>query len=266
MITASITYTGGIYGMGVTYTSNAATLTVSANGMATGAVAFGTSSMQSGMGTMNGTNTMGGMNMMPIGRSVQGTLVSLKDSQGQTVVAMTDGNGRYQLSTSGLSGPFLLKAQDNQGHALFSFSGTGGVINITPVTDLMVQMWYDTHGTTPEAAFANPAAYPVPSTAELAVLNKTLTGLLADSLTREGLDTAKFDLIATPFTADGTGFDHILDNTVIATVNGETVVHDELSDNEAVMLFDQAHNSIALTSISHASRNAAITNSMVVLK
>ncbi|MGH8377609.1 MAG: hypothetical protein ACRER7_01535 [Gammaproteobacteria bacterium] len=206
------------------------------------------------------------MGTVAVGRSVQGALVSLKDSQGQTVVAMTDGNGRYQLSTNGLTGSFLLKAQDNQGHALYSFANTAGVINITPVTDLMVRMWYGAHGTTPDAAFANPAAHSAPQAAELAVLNKTLTGFLADSLTREGLDTVKFDLIATPFTADGAGFDHILDNTVIATVNGETVVHDELSDNEAVMSFDQAHNSIALTSISHASRNAAITNSMVVLK
>lgn len=240
MITASITYSGGIYGMGVTYTSNAATLTVSANGMAMGTVA--------------------------IGRALQGAMVSLNDSHGQMVVAMTDGNGRYQLSTSGLSAPFLLKAQDNQGHVLFSFADQSGVINITPVTDLMVRMWYGVRGATPDAAFADPAAHPAPQMSELAVLNKTLTGVLGDSLSRAGLDPAKFDLIATPFVANNTGFDQVLDNTAIGMSNGQLLVRDGMSDNQAVIGFDQARSAVVLTLIRHASSNATVTDSTVVFK
>lgn len=239
-ITASITYNGGIYGMGVTYTSNPATLTVSASAMA--------------MGTM------------AMGRAVEGAMVNLKDSQGQSVVAMTDGNGRYQLSTSGLSAPFLLKAQDNQGHVLFSFADQSGVINITPVTDLMVRMWYGVRGATPYAAFVNPAAHPAPQMSELAVLNKILTGVLGDSLSRAGLDPAKFDLIATPFAANSTGFDLVLDNTVIGLSNGQFLVHDRMSDNQTAIGFDQARSEVVLTFTRHASSNATVTNSTVALK
>lgn len=239
-ITASITYNGGIYGMGVTYTSNAATLTVSASGMA--------------MGTM------------AMGRAVQGAIVNLKDSKGQSVVAMTDGNGRYQLSTSGLHAPFLLKAQDNQGHVLFSFADQSGVINITPVTDLMVRMWYGVRGTTPDAAFANPAAHPAPQMSGLAVLNKTLTGVLGDSLSRAGLDPAKFDLIATPFAANGTGFDLVLDNTAISLSNRQFLVHDGMSDNQAVIGLDQTRSEIVLTLTRHSSSNTTVTDSTVNLK
>lgn len=240
MITASITYNGGIYGMGVTYTSNAATLTVTASAMATGTMATG--------------------------RAVEGAMVNLKDSQGQSVVAMTDGNGRYQLSTSGLRAPFLLKAQDNQGHVLFSFADQSGVINITPVTDLMVRMWYGVRGATPDAAFANPAAHPAPQMSELTVLNKTLTGVLGDSLSRAGLDPAKFDMVATPFTANSTGFDLVLDNTAIGVSNGQFLLRDRMSDNQAVIGFDQARSAVVLTFTRHASSDATVTDSTVVLK
>lgn len=238
MITASVTYSGGIYGMGNTITSNAATLTVTANAMAVGTMA--------------------------VGRAVPGAVVSLKDSQGQSVVAMTDGNGRFQLATSGLSAGFLLKGEDNQGHVLFSFAANSGNINITPLTDLMVRIWYQAHGTTAEAAFANPAAHPVPQAAQLAALNQALVGLMAGALGSQGLDPAKFNLIATPFNANGAGFDLVLDKTAVVQGSGQFLLRDTLGQRETTITFDTAHHAVAFSTVD-LNAQAAATHAGFVL-
>lgn len=243
-ITASINYSGGVYGMGVTYTSNAATLTVSANGTATGNVAMGravSAAMDSMMGS--GGMMLGGA----MGRAVPSATVSLKDSGGQTVVAMSDANGRFQLATSGLNAGFLLRAVDNQDHVLYSFADGAGVINITPLTDLMVRMWYGAHGTTADAAFANPAVHPLPSAAQLFALNKAVTGLLSAALNRAGLSPDKFDLVATPFSVNGPGFGQVLDNVAVLRSNGAIALRDALGNRATVFGFDTMHHAVILS-------------------
>ncbi|MBU6470719.1 MAG: Ig-like domain-containing protein [Gammaproteobacteria bacterium] len=238
MITASVTYSGGIYGMGTTITSNAATLTVSAAAMAVGTMA--------------------------VGRAVPGAVVSLKDSQGQPVVAMTDGNGRFQIATSGLSAGFLLMGEDNQGHVLFSFAANPGNMNITPLTDLMVRIWYQAHGTTAGAAFANPAAHPVPQAAQLAALNQAMVGLLAGTLSSQGLDPASFNLIATPFVANGSGFDAVLDHVAVSAANGEILLRDTLSQRETTITFDLAQHAVAFSTVDLNGQTAAMQANLVL--
>lgn len=237
-ITASVTYSGGIYGMGVTITSNAATLTVTANAMAVGTMA--------------------------VGHAVPGAVVSLKDSQGQAIVAMTDGNGRFQLATSGLSAGFLLKGEDNQGHVLFSFAASAGNINITPLTDLMVRMWFGAHGTTAEAAFADPAVHPVPQAAQLAALNQAVVGLMASALGSQGLDPAKFNLIATPFNANGAGFDHVLDNIAVVQSSGQFLLHDSLGSRETTIAVDAVHHAVAFNTVAMGGQAAPSHTSLVL--
>ncbi|MDE2196101.1 MAG: Ig-like domain-containing protein [Gammaproteobacteria bacterium] len=251
-ITAAVSYGGsgggctGPYctpgtGMVTTITSNKATLNVTTMAMATGTVAIG----------------------MPLA----GALVSLKDAHDQMAVAMTDAGGRYLIATSGLSAPFLLKAEDNQGRVLYGFGTGAGVINITPMTDLMVRMWYGARGTNAAAAFANPDRHPAPGARALTLLNKTLVALLADSLSSQGLDAAKFDLVATPFTADGTGFDRILDNTSVTSMsNGQIVVHDGLADSEALLSFDQAKDAVVMMVASHVHTHADISSATLILQ
>ncbi|HKV97771.1 MAG TPA: Ig-like domain-containing protein [Gammaproteobacteria bacterium] len=237
-ITASISYAGGIYGMGVTYTSNPATLTVTASGMAVGTMA--------------------------VGRAVPGAVVSLKDSQGQPVVAMTDGNGRFQLATSGLVAGFLLKGEDNQGHVLFSFAANPGNINITPLTDLMVRIWFQAHGTTAEAAFANPAAHPVPQAAQLAVLNQAIVGLMASALGSQGLDPAQFNLIATPFNTNGAGFDHVLDRIAVVQSSGQFLLRDSLGSRATTIAVDAVHHTVAFNTVAMDGQSTASHSSLVL--
>ncbi|MDE2070203.1 MAG: hypothetical protein KGJ04_02920, partial [Gammaproteobacteria bacterium] len=201
---------------------------------------------------------------MAIGRAVPGAVVSLKDSQGQPVVAMTDGNGRFQIATSGLVAGFLLKGEDNQGHVLFSFAANPGNMNITPLTDLMVRIWYQAHGTTAEAAFANPAAHPVPPAAQLAALNQALVGLMASALGSQGLDPAKFNLIATPFNANGAGFDSVLDKIAVVQSSGQFLLRDTLGQRETTIAVDAVHHAVAFNTVTMDGQSAASHSSLVL--
>ncbi len=237
MITASVTYSGGIYGMGYTITSNSATLTVTAAGMA--------------------------MGMVATGRAVQGAMVSLEDAHGQIQVAMSDANGRYVMPVAGLTPPFLFKATDNQGHTLFS-SGTGeGIINIDPLTDLMTSIWYRSRGITAEAAFADIAAHPAPEKKTHTALNHALVTLLADSLASQNLDATKFDLVSTPFIANSTGFDHILDNTSVSMGGGQMLLRDALADTETEITFSV--NSVTFNTVSHRHTQPHLTRTLLLL-
>ncbi len=243
VITASTTYTsgGGVYGGGtpITITSNKATLTVSAAGAVMGTAA--------------------------VGRALNNALVSLKDTQGHLATAMTDRNGRYLIQTDGLTPPFLLKAVDNQGRTLFSFGTGAGVINIDPYTDVMARIWYQVRGTTPEAAFANPAAFPAPTAAAIAVLNRSLVGFLTDSLVSQGLNPVKFSLISTPFTADHTGFDRILDNSSMTFSENGVLLHEALSDSETEIRFAGSKGTIIFNTVNHLGTEPELKSTTLML-
>ncbi|MGH8281955.1 MAG: hypothetical protein ACRERZ_07175 [Gammaproteobacteria bacterium] len=147
---------------------------------------------------------------------------------------------------------------------LYSFAAGAGVINVTSLTDLMVRMWYQAHGTTAEAAFADPAAHPVPQASELATLNSALTGLLAGALTSQGLDPAKFNMIATPFVASGGGFGAVLDHVAVSPANGGFLLRDTLGQRETTITFDAAHHAVALNTVDLTGQTAASRTSLVL--
>ena len=207
-ITASATYdSSGLYttGSGTTYTSNAATLKVTTMSDVTGTVATG--------------------------RAMAGALVTLEDADGKRQVGVSDAQGRFLLSVAGMRGPFLVRADDGRGRRLFGAAAAAGMANVDTVTDLMLRTWYAARGGTPEQAFTDRAAHPAPDTRALQMLEHSFKGVLRDILTVEGLDAERFDLFATPFTADHTGFDAVLDN-LRAVTDGELRLQDGLTGRD----------------------------------
>ena len=206
-ITASITYSsGGVYttGPGTTYTSNVATINVTMSDAVAGTAA--------------------------VGHALAGALVTLKDADGRSQTTISGDDGRFMLSTAGLKAPFLLKAEDGRGRTLFGAADKSGTVaNLDTVTDLMLRAWYGAHGSTPEAAFAEPQAHPAPDGRSMESLDKQFAGLLDVALTAEGLDSHKFSLFSTSFNADGTGFDAVLDNTRALT-RGRLRLQDALGE------------------------------------
>ena len=227
-ITASISYnsSGGAYGgtgTPITYTSNMATLSVTGMDMVMGTAA--------------------------VGKALVSAVITLKDARGQTQTAMSDAEGRFQLSSAGMHAPFLLKAEDNQGHVLFSMRADDGVANVTPVTDLMARAWFAAHGGSVEAAFADPSAHPAPVAEDLAQLNGRFTEALATALTSQGLDPQKFDFISTTFNADSTGADRVLDNLSVSTDHGKMLLDDRLGGQQIEVSLDTPMPSLKASSV-----------------
>ncbi|HEV2112336.1 MAG TPA: Ig-like domain-containing protein [Gammaproteobacteria bacterium] len=216
-ITASISYnsSGGVYGGGgnpITYTSNMATISVTGSDMVMGTAA--------------------------VGKALVSAVITLTDARGQSQTAMSDSEGRFQLSSAGMHAPFLLRADDSQGHTLFSMQADAGVANITPVTDLMTRAWFAAQGSSAEAAFADPAGHPAPDAAGLAQLNGRFTQALQGDLKGQGFDPQQFSFISTPFNADGTGADHILDNVGVVTGRGTMALEDRMGGQHIEVRLD----------------------------
>ena len=234
-------------------TTTPVTLTVSASGMVMGVAAMSTS-----------TNNMG-MAMNNMGMPIHYAIVTLVDAHNQQQVTTTDTSGRFLLQASGMSAPFLLKADDGQGHVLFGFATAAGVANITPLTDAMLRMFYGARGVDTAAAFANPAAHAAPNVQAANQLNTALTTFLAQSLSGQNLDPAKFDLVSTPFSLNDAGFDHVLNNTSVVLANGGLLVSDALADDELHVAFTQTRGTLAITTVNHTHQNLQTTTGKLVL-
>jgi hypothetical protein len=88
-----------------------------------------------------------------------------------------------------------------------------GTANVDPYTDLLVRSWYSAHGADPDQAFVGQA--PLPQVRDLQASDLSLVKQLREVLTAQGLDAAHFSLLSSPFTADHSGFDAVLDQSRI---------------------------------------------------
>ena len=233
-ITASVSYGGGVYSMPVTYTSNTATVTVTAMDMVMGTAA--------------------------VGHALSGALVTLVDARGRSAETVSAADGRFQLSVAGLTAPFLLKADDGRGRVLFGAATQAGVANLDPMSDLELRAWYGAHGTTTTQAFA---AHQIPDAHSLTLLDAQLVTQLQDTLAARGLDVAKFSLLSTPFNANSSGFDRVLDESSVDSSGGrlrflDGVTHREIVfgiENWSVTLTTRELGTPGLATVTHVDLN-----------
>jgi hypothetical protein len=165
------------------------------------------------------------------GSAIAGATVTLVDSQGSQVTATTDSSGKYSLSTSGLTAPFLVKvvtaASSKNGYAagttFYSVSdqATPSVINVTPLTDLIIRDWYASQSSpvAVSTAFSAPAANPPPTVADVQVVETVVLDIVQPVLQQNGVNPVGLDLISGSFSADGQGVDGALDAIQPITYN-----------------------------------------------
>lgn len=145
------------------------------------------------------------------GAPIIGT-VTVKDSTSTEKTVQIAGDGSYSIDISGMTGPFLLKANGTVGGrsvTLFSAATTAdvnGKINVTPLTDLIVA---NTAGKTSEEFYNNPA-YSVLTKTKLDGAETTLETRLNPLLKSLGVTTS-IDLLRVAFAADHNGLDAALD-------------------------------------------------------
>src|SRR5437016_4555279 len=80
------------------------------------------------------------------GHPIAAATVTLKDSAGTTKTATTDSAGKFTLDLAGVVAPFLLKVDLATGTSLYSVGSQVGVVNIHPLTDLIIELWYKVQG------------------------------------------------------------------------------------------------------------------------
>ncbi|WP_157960357.1 hypothetical protein [Marinimicrobium alkaliphilum] len=165
--------------------------------------------------------------------------VAAKDSEGNAVSGNIAENGRYQLDLSTLNPPYLLYVSGvsgGQAYQLLSVAfadNLGGTVNITPLTDLVVG---NVTGESPTTFFNAPNFSLL---TESAVLEEA--GRLAARLQPvfEAFElSGDFNVLTSPFSANRSGFDAVLDvldisinqDTGVATirnkVSGDSITND----------------------------------------
>ena len=152
------------------------------------------------------------------GSPIAGASVSLRDAAGQYAAGSTDASGRFRIPTGGMTAPYLLKVTDAEGRVLYGMSAGEGTVDLDPYSDLVVREAFALKGGAPAAAFAGRGA--LPDAAVLAAVDRGLVDTLTDVLTGAGLDPADFSLLSTPFAADHSGFDGLLDRSRVDAAGG----------------------------------------------
>ena len=170
----------------------------------------------SGCGGGGGSSSGGGTvisGTAAAGAAIIGT-ATIKDSSTppKTKSVPIAADGKYSIDASGLTAPFMLRADGDVGgrrYSLFSAAtqaDVNGTINITPLTDLIVANIAGDIA----ANYYNAGNFDNVTKAELDAQIATVTAQLMPVLTSLGLDNS-INLLRTSFNSDHTGMDAVMD-------------------------------------------------------
>ncbi len=149
------------------------------------------------------------------GLAITSATITIKDKNGLTRTGPTNAtSGTYSIDITGLTMPLLLRVPTSNGY-LYSVATAAGTTNIHPFTDLIIRNWYKVQNNNVETAFASSGTHLVPTAVDINTIEAVVNKILSANLTKRGV-SANFNLLTTPFNADQTGFDELLDNTQVA--------------------------------------------------
>jgi len=159
------------------------------------------------------------------GVAVPNATVTIKDAKGATKSATTATDGSYQVDVTGMTAPLLIRANIG-GTNFYSIAMTAsGIANVSPYTDLLLRNWFKEKGTDADTVFASTGPLPaLPGNANVTTMEGVVRDMLTTLLQSVHLDPATFNLITSPFAADGTGFDNVLDRTNVAITSTTATV------------------------------------------
>ena len=104
------------------------------------------------------------------------------------------------------------------GASLYSVSADtklNTTVNVTPLTDLVVRSYYGVQGVTADTAFGAPASNPPPGAPTVQIIASAVQNTVQLWLSAAGVTSSSFNLISTPFAANSTGVDKVLDQTTV---------------------------------------------------
>lgn len=163
----------------------------------------------SGGGTPTATTLTG---VAASGAALAGARVSAKDVNGIERIADTSDDGSYELNLSGTTGPYVLRAISMDGSEYFSAalaSDLGGIVNITPLTSIIVADATNMDPKVLYGSYGSPSAAAL--TANLAASITNLVSALAPVASAVGATLTETGVLRGAFSADHTGIDRMLD-------------------------------------------------------
>ena len=184
------------------------------------------------------------------GKPLAGAALILKDSLGQSRSATTASDGTYSLDTTGLTPPFLVQIAAGGGTTLYSVSADANAkttVNVTPFTDVIIRSWYGVQGVSVDTAFSAPASNPAPTPAAVSIIGSIVQNTVQLWLNQAGVTSGTFNLISTPFTANGTGVDLVLDQSTVNPSTGSVVISDGTTTQNSQLTVDTSTGSIAVS-------------------
>ena len=138
--------------------------------------------------------------------------VTVKDRDGTTITTRTGAtDGRYVLSVNGLAPPYFVRVDDGSVDGLLSVGWQPGVVNVTPLTSMAVHLYYQAHQLDVLTAWNEySSGMPVPTRAAMLSIGDQMERVLTPYLLAYGETDDDFDVVTSPFAADGSGFDEVL--------------------------------------------------------
>ncbi len=144
------------------------------------------------------------------GKPISNGDVLLKDSAGTIKSTKTDVSGKFSFDVSGLTPPFLLKTSAG-GTDLYSIATQAGTVTIHQISDLIVRNYFKTKGTDLAAQFVGKVPLVNLKASEISDIELTIRRTIAKQLKEQNVDDNVFNLLVTPFDANSTKFDAVLD-------------------------------------------------------
>lgn len=176
------------------------------SGNSSSTTSSGTGGQSSAATSLSGT--------VAVGTALIGATVTVIDSNGHTATATSDSNGNYNVGIQGLTAPFVLEAADSSGasgllYSVVADADTTGnaplITNVTPLTTAVAALL--TESGNPGDLIGNVS---VITSGAISTAETVLGQALSPILKANGVP-ANVDPIATPFTANQTGLDGVID-------------------------------------------------------
>lgn len=148
------------------------------------------------------------------GAAMAGAQVLATGAKGHTRIATAGADGIFSIDVTGLTAPVLLKAT-YEGVSYYSFADAPGRANITPLSHMAVAMALGEDPSERQDSDPLPANFLHNAQDAAERINAKLDLILFE------LGVTGFDLLASEFAADGSGFDALLDSIQVGIAGGQ---------------------------------------------
>ena len=211
-----------------------------------------------GGGSSSSTASSSVSGVAATGAPIAGALIVLTDKNGNTTSTTAKDDGSYSLDVTGLTAPFVIVATGAVGDAQTTqasiisdapAAGSSSTANINPLTNAIATLL--SSGSDPSALSSNLGSVTASSINNAsALLNTALGGLASASGAK-----ANFNPITDTATANGTGFDRLLDNLTFSVQPGTGAI---LFAKDGATIDDMAASSTTPTPSAPSSNNALL--------